>query len=113
MNGQIRFKRGPEIDRRFPRPIGGILDSVVRNLGISRSFYGWQVVSRWPEIVGESIAHKAEAIRFDEGTLFVAVPDAAWRHQLQMQGEDILRRIHEHPRGTVIRELRFVAGRKG
>jgi predicted nucleic acid-binding Zn ribbon protein len=71
------------------------------------------VVNRWPEIVGEQIARRTQAVRFEDGILYVAVPDAAWRQELAMQTENILREIHNLPYGQAVKQLRLVHGRKG
>ena len=99
--------------RKAPKPIAGVIEKVVQSLGISKSYHGWLVVSNWPDIVGEQIARAARAVRFDDGTLYVAVPDAAWRQNLVMETESILRKIRSYPYGRAVRQLRFVQGEKG
>ena len=98
---------------RTPQPVGGVIEKVVKSLGISRSYHGWLVVSKWPEIVGERVAARSRALRYSEGTLQVAVPDDTWRQELSMEREAILRKIHGYPFGRVVKELRFVQGEKG
>ncbi|MDH4157694.1 MAG: DUF721 domain-containing protein [candidate division Zixibacteria bacterium] len=109
----MNYRNRPSKGRAQPKPLGGIIDNVVRSLGISRSYNGWLVVSQWPEIVGEGIAEKAKAVRYEEGTIYVAVPDASWRHNLSMETEQILRKIHTLPYGKGVRQLRLVSGEKG
>ena len=94
------------------QPIAGILERVVRALGHSSEYGGWMAVSQWPEIVGPEIADVARAVKFSEGTLFVAVPDPSWRQELGFRREEILARIHRRPLGKVIKELRLVHGEK-
>ena len=98
---------------KTPKPIAGVIEKVVQSLGISKSYHGWLVVSNWPDIVGEQIAKAATAVRFDDGTLYIAVPDAVWRHTLMMKTESILRKIRSYPYGRAVRQLRFVQGEKG
>ena len=99
--------------RQAPKPIAGVIEKVVQSLGISKSYHGWLVVTKWPDIVGDQIARAAKAVRFDDGTLYVAVPDAAWRQNLAMETESILRKIRSYPYGRAINQLRFVQGEKG
>lgn len=96
-----------------PRQIAGIIDRLMASLGQSRRFYGWSVVTRWPEIVGDQIARNARAIAFDDGVLTIAVPSDTWRQELQMQSEMILNKIHDHPGGRSVKRLRMVRGEKG
>jgi len=93
--------------------MSGIVDSVVGSLGLTQNYYGWLVVSQWPEIVGEHYARKSQALRFADGVLFIAVPDASWRQMMAMDTDKILSIIRSYPYGSVIRELRLVWGKKG
>ncbi len=99
--------------RTRPTQIGGVVDRIIGSLGLSARYYGWLVVSKWPEIVGEYYAMKTRAIRFHEGVLYVAVADASWRQMLAMDTEKVLSAIHEYPFGRAVRELRLVWGEKG
>jgi len=94
------------------QPIAGILERVVRALGHSTVYGGWLAVSQWSEIVGKEIAQVATAVRFSEGTLFVAVPDPSWRQELGFRREEILARIRRRPFGNAIKELRLVHAEK-
>jgi len=97
---------------RTPQPISGLIDKVMGNLGLSQSYRGWQVVTLWPEIVGEYYAARSRAIRFSEGVLFVAVEDAAWRQELAMQVDEVLKKIHKYPFGRAVSRIRLVKGDK-
>ncbi len=94
------------------QPIAGIIERLVRSLGHASDYGGWLAVSQWPEIVGPEIAGIATAVRFSEGTLYVAVPDPSWRHELGFRREEILARIRRRPLGNAIKELRLVHGEK-
>lgn len=96
-----------------PVHMSGIIGNVVRSLGISRSYHGWLIVNNWEEIVGEYNAKHSPAILFENGVLFVEVIDAGRRANLSMQTEDFMEKIHSFPYGRVVKQLRFVAGRKG
>ena len=95
-----------------PKPIGGVVERTIRSLGLEKPYAGWQVVMRWPEIVGPEIARHAEAVRFEDGVLTVAVPSDVWRHQLSLQAETIVQQIHRLPGGQVVERLRLEKGRK-
>ena len=94
------------------QPIAGIIERTLRSLGHATVFGGWLAVSQWPQIVGPDIAKIARAVRFSEGTLFVAVPDPSWRHELGFRREEILARIRRRPFGNAIREIRLIHGEK-
>lgn len=95
------------------QPISGVLDRAMRSLGLSRKFDGWQVVTHWAEIVGEQVAGKAAAVRYDDGTLYVSVPDDVWRQQLSMELETILKDVRALPFGRAVKQIRLQRGSKG
>ena len=99
--------------RNAPRPIAGAVERLIDALGIAKSYHGWMVVTKWPDIVGEQIARAAKAFRFDEGVLYIAVPDASWRQNLVMETDTILLKIRSCPFGRVVTQLRFVHAEKG
>jgi len=99
--------------RNKPAPVAGIVDRVIGSLGLAQGYYGWLIVSQWPEIVGEYYADRSRAFRFDDGELQVAVEDPVWRQQMAMDTEKILEIIHARPYGRVVKKLRLVRGEKG
>lgn len=106
-------KYGPSKRRSQPLAMGGIMEKIVGSLGLSSNYYGWLVVSKWPEIVGEHYARNSEAIRFADGVLYVAVPDASWRQMMALDADKILKIIREYRGGAAVKELRLVWGKKG
>jgi predicted nucleic acid-binding Zn ribbon protein len=96
-----------------PKPMSGVLARVISSLGIAKSYNGWQVVNLWPEIVGKEIASRADAIRFEDGCIYVAVKDSAWRQELSMRQEELLEKIRSYPYGRTVNEIRLVQGGKG
>jgi predicted nucleic acid-binding Zn ribbon protein len=96
-----------------PEAIGGILATALKGLGLQRYFDGWRAVSEWPAIVGEVTAGKAEAVRYDDGVLVVAVADDSWRQQLSLQREEILALVRKQPYGHAVEQIRLERGEKG
>ncbi len=93
---------------KYPVHMGGIVEKIIRSAGLTRKYYGWMVVNRWPEIAGEINAQRSIAKRYEDGILFVSVPDASWRNDLTMQHDSFLEKIHEMPFGKVIEKIRFI-----
>lgn len=112
MGGKTR-KTGSTYSRKHPQPIGGAVEAVMGMLGLSRRYHGWVVMHRWPEIVGDYLAARSSACRFDDGTLYVAVDNAVLRQEMDMQKDELLRKIHALPGGRVVQRLRLVGSRKG
>ena len=49
----------------------------------------------WPVVCGAAVAQRTRALSFVDGVLMVAVPDAAWRSQLQSMYENYLAGINQ------------------
>lgn len=93
-----------------PGPIEGVVDRLVKALGISRSYNGWQAVTQWDQIVGENIANVSKAIRFEDGVLYVAVEEATWRQEISMRKDEILNEIRLKSWGKAVRQIRLIRG---
>ena len=94
-------------------PIDQAFSGVIQSLGIARRYAGWQIVEHWNEIAGDAVAKAAKAVGFTDGTLYLEVPEAVWRQELLAQIETLLARIHAHPGGRAVTNIRFVHGWKG
>lgn len=93
-------------------PVNAVIDNIIRSLGLTTRYYGWQVVTRWPEIVGESLARKTRAVRFADGVIYVAVEDPSQRQNISMTADMILQKIQSYPFGRVVNQLRFTSGKE-
>ncbi len=89
--------------------MGTLLDQILTGLGLSHNLGGWKAVVQWPDIVGERMAKISRAIRFEDDTLLVSVPDSVWRQQLALEVEAILEKIHARPGGKAVRKIHFVS----
>ena len=98
---------------RRPTAISSVLSGVFSSLGLTEQYNGWQVVEHWPELVGEAIARVSTALKFEDGVLYVAVNDAAWRQELAMKQESLLDKIKSLPYGRAVKQIRLVRGEKG
>ena len=93
-----------------PVKLNGLIDRLMSSLGLSRQYKGWQVVSQWPEIVGEEIASVTRAHRFCDGVLTVLVEKDVWRQELEMQQDEILKKIRARSGGRVVEKIVLRAG---
>ncbi len=66
------------------------------------------VVLAWPLVCGKEVAARTRALGFQEGSLTVEVPDAAWRGQLAAFAPRYISGFAELI-GPVVREVRFKA----
>jgi predicted nucleic acid-binding Zn ribbon protein len=68
------------------------------------------ILSLWPRIVGAKIAEQTSDIYFKEDTLYVHVPNDAWRHEIHMKRYSIRKRLNDEVGEKIIRDLRVKAG---
>ncbi len=80
--------------RQTPAPFGPSVSRTLEVLGLTKKLRQYEVLDRWPSIVGKRIAAAAEAVRIDDGKLFVRVKSAAWRNELIFLKQDLLRKIN-------------------
>ena len=61
----------------------------------------------WPVVCGGAVASKTRALSFVDGVLVVAVPDVAWRYQLQGMAEQYLTGVNQLA-GRQVKSISFV-----
>ena len=93
--------------------IGGVLQRVVRDLGLEREMQGWKAAEAWPGIVGARIARHTRCTGFREGTLRVEAESSAWMHELSYLERELVRKINRHLGADFVREVKFIVPRGG
>ena len=111
--GNRQYNSSRQWSSKRPKHFSGVLGKVMSSLGLSNTYNGWLVVTRFNEIVGPAIGGKATAVGYEDGTLFVAVEDAAWRQELAMRHDELLGEIHKLAYGRSVKRIRLVQGTKG
>jgi predicted nucleic acid-binding Zn ribbon protein len=94
-------------------PVGGVLERVLRDLGLGPALAGWRAVEAWPRVAGPRLARRARAVAFRDGTLHVEVEGSAWMHELGFLKRDLIERIHRDLGTDEVRDLRFSIHRGG
>ena len=61
----------------------------------------------WPVVCGAIVAEKTRALSFVDGVLIVAVPDTAWRNQLQLMVQQYLAGLKQVS-GQQVQNISFV-----
>lgn len=112
MNATPRYRAQTSSKSRAV-PVGGVIEQVIGRLGYLKNYHGWQVVSHFPEIVGEHYARHCRAFKFEDGVVYVAVNDDLWRQRLSLESETIIEKIRDCAFGKSVRKLRLVRQEKG
>jgi predicted nucleic acid-binding Zn ribbon protein len=78
----------------FPRPVGGLVEELLRARGLLDGVQRASAIDDWAERVGPQISRVATPVGFDRGILFVEVRSSAWLMELEMQERRILERLN-------------------
>jgi predicted nucleic acid-binding Zn ribbon protein len=102
-------KRGIFFDmnqKRFAR-IGDILPAVLKSIGLDKRIRERELLSIWPDVVGEEIAARTEAVNIDHGVLYVHVEHSAWIQELHFMETELLRKLRAEVPGVELKKIRF------
>lgn len=92
---------------RHVRHIGGVLDTVLDDLGVASAIEQHTVFREWESRVGREIARAAKPHRVDGETLLVNVSSSAWMSELSLRQNELLERLNRGRRRTCVKRLIF------
>lgn len=89
------------------KTLGDSVQEVLQEYGIEKTIKQHQIMSIWPQLVGENVANISKPARVVDQTLYVKVKSMTWRTELQFQRHSILDRIRQKIGSGIIEEIRF------
>ncbi|AMV73137.1 hypothetical protein JCM30471_15480 [Desulfuromonas carbonis] len=99
------MKAPPRPRLRRAAGIGGVLQGLLQQKGMSerlREYRAWQV---WNEVVGPQIAAHAQPCGIRDGILEIRVDQPVWMQQLQLLKPKLLARLNERLGAALFRDL--------
>ncbi len=90
-----------------PTLIGETLQDLFKDLGLEKKIKQYDLISSWPELVGEKISLFTDAVRIRDNILYVKVKSMTWRTELMFQKPHILSKITEKYGQGLISDIRF------
>lgn len=84
------------------------IDKFLKKAGIEKTVAQNAAISKWEEAVGEVIASNATPIEVQYGRLIVKASTPVWRQELQLQKNEILKKINKSIGKNVIKEIQFI-----
>jgi predicted nucleic acid-binding Zn ribbon protein len=87
--------------------IGKPLGSILRSETFADGMAGWQAIERWAEIVGEEIARRARAVRFERGIVYVEVVNSSWVQELSFLRRRMVRQLNREIGRDAVTDIRF------
>lgn len=88
--------------------IGDLLTTYLREQGLEKPLLERQVVERWSEIMGPTVAQMTRSVEVENGMLRVRLSNAALRAQLFECRRELVKKINETMGSDVIHDVRLL-----
>jgi len=95
----------------FPRPLSGVVQESLVGLGLADRLREAEIWRIWPEVVGQTLACRAQPVRIINGILTVAVSSAPWMQELRFMTDMMKQKLNAGLGAEVVREIMLKAGR--
>lgn len=95
----------------FPRPLSGLVQENLVGLGLAERLREAEIWRIWPDVVGATLACRAQPVRIINGTLTVAVSSAPWMQELRFMTAMMKEKLNRCLGSEVVREIVLKAGR--
>jgi len=93
-----------------PVPLESILSRALQRANIDINPDLFKLWTRWPDLVGPTIAENAKPAVIKKGMLIVHVTSTPWIQQLQYLKEDIIEKLNRELGEERIEDVRFKIG---
>lgn len=94
---------------RDPQMLSDILAVATQDMGWNSEIEQAQLITDWPELIGEPTASHTRIVELRDGLLIVQCDSTAWATELRRMRAQVLTRIlNEYPEAKV-QDLRFLA----
>jgi predicted nucleic acid-binding Zn ribbon protein len=94
--------------RTEPESLRGVLQNLLRSLGLEKRIKEQELVLNWEKIVGEKIADKAKAYKIERNKLFVRVESSCWRNELFYLKKDIIEKLNSSAKQEIVKDIIFL-----
>ena len=95
----------------FPRQLSGVVQESLVGLGLAERLREAEIWRIWPDVVGATLACRAQPLRIINGTLTVAVSSAPWMQELRFMTGMMKEKLNSRLGSEVVSEIVLKAGR--
>jgi hypothetical protein len=88
--------------------LGQALDHFLEDHALIEQSLAREVIAHWPEIAGQPIADQTVALWFKDGTFFLELKSAMWKHEVSYGRSQLVASINRYARRELARELKLV-----
>ena len=93
--------------RREIKPLGEILQRLLREEGLETPLLQKRLVEAWPEVAGRMVADYTGETSIRNQTLVVKITNAALRSDLTLMRTQLVKRLNERVGAFVITDIRI------
>ena len=93
--------------RREIKPLGEILQRLLREEGLETPLLQKRLVEAWPEVAGRMVADYTGETSIRNQTFFVKITNAALRNDLTLMRTQLVKRLNERVGAFVITDIRI------
>ena len=84
-----------------------ILKKAIEKNGFNHYVNQQKAIDRWSEIVGKTISENTKATKMSNGVLYIETKNSTWRQELQLQKQDIVKKLNKKLKNKIIKDIRF------
>ena len=95
----------------FPRQLSAVVHDGLVNPGLAERLREAEIWRIWPDVVGATLACRAQPVRIINGTLTVAVSSAPWMQELRFMTAMMKEKLNKCLGAEVVREITLKSGR--
>lgn len=90
---------------REPVELKAVILQIAKQLGLEDSITQAKIIEKWIEIVGDKMAQAVMIKKFDNGTLHLATSSSAWRSELKLRKDSVIKLLNEKLGSKVVHEI--------
>ncbi|HEY3307034.1 MAG TPA: DUF721 domain-containing protein [Desulfuromonadaceae bacterium] len=96
---------------RVPLPLSNLLQEEMKMRGLAERLREADIWRLWPEVVGQTVATRAQPLRIINGVLTVAVSSGPWMQELNFLKGVMREKLNEQLGGEVVKDIVLRSGK--
>lgn len=96
---------------RYPLQLSSLVQEEMKMRGLAERLREAEIWRLWPEVVGQTVATRAQPLRIINGILTVAVSSGPWMQELNFLKEVMKEKLNERLGGEVVKDIFLRSGK--
>ncbi len=88
--------------------ISGVLQAVLRDMGLEKPLLEHRIVEAWPSLMGNMIAQYTRKVEFKNGVLFVYLSSSPLRQELFLARFELVKKLNEYVGAEIVHDVRLL-----